>query len=425
MNESTQRIDDTENTQQLPERPSRGPWVVEVASPEGTQWLELRDGARVVLGSSRGADAVVDDRTVSARHVRLEVSDGGVRVDDLNSKNGLFVGAARVPCAFLTARHSNLVVGQTTISVRSEGKSFHVPGRVDPIPGLVGDSPGMRVLLEAIRRYAPLTAPMLVQGESGTGKDLVSSALHELSGRRGRYVPLNVAALSESLADSELFGHERGAFTGAVEKTPGAFMAANRGTLFLDEVAELSPALQAKLLRVVEEQIVRPVGGAKGCQVRVRIVSATWQRMRDRVARGLFREDLYHRISTVILEIPPLHARKGDIPAIAATLLARLAPELGPKRLSSAAMGRLLTYSWPGNVRELASVLYRACVASPGEEFVVAACVDAALPRHLLSSGPTLTRADARALLKKHDGNASAAARAANVARSTFRGWVR
>ncbi len=425
MSDGTEHEDETESTQQLVERPRRGPWVVEVASPGGTQWLELRDGSQLVLGSSRSSDAVVADPTVSARHVRLEASDEGVRVDDLDSRNGLYVGAARVPRALLSGQHSNLVVGQTTISVRSEDGSLHIPARVEPIPGLVGDSPAMRVLIGAIRRYAPLKAPVLIQGESGTGKDLVSTALHELSARRGRYVPLNVAALSGALVDSELFGHERGAFTGAVAKSLGAFVAANRGTLFLDEVAELTPAIQAKLLRVVEEQIVHPVGSVEGCQVQVRIVSATWQPMRERVAQGLFREDLYHRISTVVLEIPPLRNRKGDLPAIAGALLERLAPELGRKRLASGAIGRLVAYSWPGNVRELASVLYRACMTNPGSELVVAASIDAAIPKLAKNNGPTLTTADARALLSAHDGNASAAARTANVARSTFRGWLR
>jgi len=325
----------------------------------------------------------------------------------------------------LSARQSSIVIGQTSISVRGKAKDFECPARVESIPSLVGDSPEMRRLTESIRRFARLSAPVLVQGESGSGKDLVAAALHDLSKRRGRYVPLNVAALSETLADSELFGHEKGAFTGAVAKTEGAFVAADRGTLFLDEVAELSPGLQAKLLRVVEDQVVRPIGGTRGRQVQVRIVSATWQPMQQRVAKQLFREDLYHRISTVVLRIPPLRARSGDIPALARALLGRMEPELGRKRLASAAIGSLQAYSWPGNVRELASVLYRAAVLRPEDELVRAASVEASLPKQAHSGARKLTRAEAKKLLELHDGNASAACRAAGVPRSTFRGWVR
>jgi DNA-binding NtrC family response regulator len=236
----------------------------------------------------------------------------------------------------------------------------------------------------------------------------------------GPYVPLNVGAISESLADSELFGHRRGAFTGAVAHRHGAFEQAHRGTLFLDEVAELSPGIQVRLLRVVEDGSVRPLGAQTSTSVDVRIVSASWASLSQRVAEGRFRGDLYHRLSMVTLLLPPLRARRCDIPALASELLRRLSNEVGLKQLSSAALAALVAHDWPGNVRELSSVLYRAASLATGDEI---------LPQHLSlgerEAGPRrvqdIGRFDPRALLAKHEGNVSAAARAAQMPRTTFR----
>jgi DNA-binding NtrC family response regulator len=242
-----------------------------------------------------------------------------------------------------------------------------------------------------------------------------------LSGRRGPYLPINAGALPESLADAELFGHCRGAFTGAVAARPGAFQQADHGTLFLDEVAELLPSVQVKLLRVVEDGNVRSVGASRAQQVDVRIVAATWVPLAQRAAEGRFRMDLFHRLALVVIELPPLRQRKSDIPALARGVLGRLEPELGPKRLSSAALARLVAHSWPGNVRELGGALYRAAVAAPGQ------LIDAAhvqLGRAERQAAPRPSPEQAKKLLREHRGNVSAAARAAGVARSTFRAWL-
>jgi DNA-binding NtrC family response regulator len=260
----------------------------------------------------------------------------------------------------------------------------------------------------------------LIQGESGTGKDLVARAIHALGRPNGPYVPLNVGAIAESLADSELFGHRRGAFTGAVAHRLGAFEQAHRGTLFLDEVAELSPGVQVRLLRVVEDGAVKPLGSQTSTNVDVRIISACWASLPTRVEEGRFRADLYHRLSTITLQLPPLRERRTDIRALATVLLHRLEPELGSKQLSTEALGVLVAHHWPGNVRELSSVLYRAAAAASGREI---------LPQHLIlqakSPGPRRVRDigcfDAQALLDSHDGNVSAAARAARIPRTTFR----
>jgi two-component system response regulator GlrR len=281
----------------------------------------------------------------------------------------------------------------------------------------------MRRLVAEARRCASLRASVLLQGESGSGKDVVARALHLLSRRPGQYVPLNVGAIPESLADAELFGHKRGAFTGAVIARAGAFEQAHRGTLFLDEIADLPPSVQVKLLRVVEDRQVRPIGSPHSVDVDVRVVSASWAILEDRVAEEKFREDLFHRISTFVIRVPPLRARKSDIPALAHALLARIRDETGPRSLGSAALARLVAHSWPGNVRELASVLYRAAVTADGEH-IESSHVEAALAGPSKARPRALSESEAVLLLREHGGNVSAAARTAGVPRSTFRSWL-
>ncbi|HEX7669637.1 MAG TPA: sigma 54-interacting transcriptional regulator [Polyangiaceae bacterium] len=411
-------------TLELGQRADAGPWGVEIGSESSCRVVSLEPGGCLVLGSGRASDVRIDDRAVSARHVALHATVAGICVEDLASKNGVYVGGARVSGARLAGGPSSFVIGRTTVSVRSLGDlGGSAPVRFEPLAGLVGSSFPMRRLVAEIRRCATLRAPVLLQGESGSGKDVVARVIHDLSRRDGLFVPLNVATIPAALADSELFGHRRGAFTGAVAARPGAFEEAHCGTLFLDEIADLEPKVQAKLLRVVEDLKVRPVGGAQSLEVDVRVISATWAPLEERVAAGAFREDLYHRISTFVIRLPPLRARKSDLPALASSLLARIRDEVGPKRLGSGALARLVAHSWPGNVRELGSVLYRAAVSAESEQ--IEACeVDAALARSVRARPRPLSADEATALLGEHDGNVSAASRAAGVPRSTFRSWL-
>jgi DNA-binding NtrC family response regulator len=411
-----------ERTLEIAWHRARGPWAVEVGSVHQSQSAELRPGQRLTLGSGRGADLRLQDRWVSARHCSVVAADDGLQLVDHCSTNGLFFGTARVREAALPATGGSFVVGRTTVTLRPLDADDAV-SRCKPIPGVVGSSAPMRRIARDVRRYARLRAPVLLQGESGTGKDLIARALHDLAQRTGQYVPLNVGAIAESLADAELFGHRRGAFTGAVTSRAGAFEQADQGTLFLDEVAELSPRVQVKLLRVVEDGQVRPIGASQPVRVRVRIVSATWASLAQRVADGRFRPDLLHRLSTVVIELPPLRQRKSDIPALCHALLERQTDEFGPKRLTSAALARLVAYRWPGNVRELSSVLYRAAANSEAPE-IRAEHIRLASPAARGAGPPALTPVDALRLLACHDGNVSAAARAAHVARRTFRAWL-
>jgi two-component system response regulator PilR (NtrC family) len=235
---------------------------------------------------------------------------------------------------------------------------------------LVGTSPPMAQLYEMIDRVAQTKTNVLIVGESGTGKELVARAIHAESDRSERaFVALNCAAIPESLLESELFGHVKGAFTGAVGNKAGLFELADGGTLFLDEVGELGPPLQVKLLRAIQEKTIRRVGGTSDRRVDVRILAATNRRLEDEVAAGRFREDLYYRLNVIQLHIPPLRERMEDLPLLVHYFVEKCARELGkPVRgISEEAMQRLRVHAWPGNVRELENVIERAVALSRSE----------------------------------------------------------
>jgi two-component system NtrC family response regulator/two-component system response regulator HydG len=230
---------------------------------------------------------------------------------------------------------------------------------------MVGDSPEMRAVFDVIQQSAATKATVLVLGESGTGKELVVQALHEASPRRGKpFVKLNCAALPDTLLESELFGHERGAFTGAVSRKSGRFERAHGGTLFLDEIGDISPATQVRLLRALQQKEFERVGGTETIAVDVRLVAATNKDLAEEVAAGRFREDLFYRLNVVTVTLPPLRQRKADVPALAEHFLARFTT-VYQKRIDGLAPGTLdalLMYEWPGNVRELENALERAVV---------------------------------------------------------------
>jgi DNA-binding NtrC family response regulator len=409
------------STLELDEPLSGGPWSLEISGPGFRRSVRLNSGQTLSIGTASTCQVVVDDPTVSGRHVSVVALASGVIVEDLGSKNGVFVGGARIGKASLRGGEGCFVIGRTTVVVKPAIEQQPAPSTL--VPGLVGSSAPMQRLVAEIRRVATLDAPVLLQGESGTGKDVVARAIHGLSSRRGRYVPINAGALGESLADSELFGHCRGAFTGAVQARSGAFEQADRGTLFLDEIADLAPSIQVKLLRAVEDGEIRQLGAASPIRVRTRIIAASWAALEQRVEQGSFRADLYHRLSTFVIRIPPLRQRKADIPELVRVLLESKRNELGQRHLSQAALERLCIYSFPGNVRELFSIVYRAAALADHAEVGVMD-VEASLPV-IEKLEVTATRLDARNLLVSHGGNVSAAARSARVARSTFRSWIK
>jgi DNA-binding NtrC family response regulator len=235
---------------------------------------------------------------------------------------------------------------------------------------LIGSSAKMMAVLEAIRTVAPTHATVLIRGESGTGKELVASAIHQLSPRaKEQLVKVNCAAIPETLLEDELFGHERGAYTGAHAQRKGRFETAHRGTIFLDEIAEMSPTLQAKLLRVIQEREFERVGGSETIPVDIRILASTNRNLEERVRDGQFREDLYYRINVVPIAIPPLRERREDILVLASYFLERFAARNHKtfKGISPKAQQHLLTCNWPGNVRELENCIERAVVMARGD----------------------------------------------------------
>src|SRR5579864_2470079 len=244
-------------------------------------------------------------------------------------------------------------------------------GAAPRMPELLGKAPAMQQVFRAIGRLSRSSVTVLITGESGTGKELVARALHEHSPRAGRpFIALNTAAIPADLLESELFGHERGAFTGADAQRRGRFEQADGGTLFLDETGDMSMPLQTRLLRVLAEGEFYRVGGQTPIHVDVRVIAATNQNLQERLARGLFREDLYHRVNVIRIELPPLRARPEDIPDLLTHYMLIAAHELGvePKALAADTLARLAAHDWPGNVRELVNLCRRLSVLAPGSE---------------------------------------------------------
>jgi DNA-binding NtrC family response regulator len=257
-------------------------------------------------------------------------------------------------------------------SLRRETRQLRarVRDRVAP-SNIIGDAPAMQRVFEIIDQVAPSRATVLISGESGTGKELVASAIHQRSPRAsGPFIKLHCAALAESLLESELFGHERGAFTGALARKEGRFSLADRGTLFLDEIGEVSPAIQVKLLRFLQEHEFERVGGTQTIRVDVRVIAATNRNLTDEIAKGRFREDLFYRLNVVSVEMPPLRDRRGDIPALAKFFVDKYADANGKAfaELSQQTLDLLVGYDWPGNVRELENAIERAVVLTSGSE---------------------------------------------------------
>ena len=315
------------------------------------------------------------------------------------------------------------------------------------LENIIGRSPAMSQVFELVKKAARSEANILVVGESGTGKELIARAIHANSPRAPRaFVPVDCASLPEHLLESELFGHEKGAFTGAVRGKPGLMEVAHRGTLFLDEIGELPMPLQVKLLRALQERQIRRVGGTSLLDVDVRVVSATNRDLREAVAKGQFREELYYRVNVIAIRLPTLRERGGDVPLLVQAFLQRYGADR-VRGIDEAALTELEAYAWPGNVRELQNVIERACALADGPTITRLDLPDQVLhptPRlaaappggegpAALTIGTDLSLKDAkerwlqvlevsylRELLERHGGNVSAAAKAAGIDRKTY-----
>jgi two-component system nitrogen regulation response regulator GlnG len=361
-------------------------WVLEKALRQSgmhPRAFEQADSALAALGRAEPDVLITDVRmpgpsglklleAVRTRYPRLPVIVMTAH-SDLDSAVAAYQGGAfeYLPKPFDIDQAVDLV-RRAAAQADNQGRVEERPGR---IPELLGQAPAMQDVFRAIGRLARSSMTVLITGESGTGKELVARALHRHSPRAAKpFIALNTSAFTAELLESELFGHEKGAFTGADALRRGRFEQADGGTLFLDEIGDMSMALQTRLLRVLAEGEFYRVGGSTPTKVDVRVIAATHQDLEARVARGHFREDLLHRLNVIRIEIPPLRLRREDIPELLDHYLATAAAELGvePKTLAAGARSSLAGFDWPGNVRQLVNATRRLTVTAPGREIRVA-----------------------------------------------------
>lgn len=325
---------------------------------------------RIRVGAHLSNDLVIgEDRTASRNHFEIQYTERGYLLVDLNSTNGTFLDGKRIERAYL-ASASLIRAGSSQIAFSPQDEEVTVePEQSGELGHMVGQSVKMRQIFGLIKKIAPMDVSVIIQGETGTGKELVAQAIHDLSNRRkGPLVVLDCGAIPPNLIESELFGHEKGSFTGAVGARPGAFERAKGGTIFLDELGELRIDLQPKLLRVLENREVRRVGGNQVIDVDCRVIAATNRDLPKEIQAGNFREDLFFRLSVINIQLPALRNRRDDIPHIVHKALSQpdVVAQHGLKSMTPAAMGLLQEYSWPGNVRELMNVISHVLTFSDG-----------------------------------------------------------
>ncbi len=425
------------------EPPSTSAWLIVAPGTPAERRMPLGTDP-ICIGTGEDADLRIADPHVSRRHVEVQRTAAGVVVRDLGSTNGTYVDG-NVVKEVVVMNGATIRVGTTSIRVETERPGSNPPA-LDPLARLsslpaedsippgeptfgaaVGASLGMRRIFAILDRLAPTELTVTLTGETGTGKDVLARAVHARSGRhQGPFVIFDCGAAAPTLIESELFGHEKGAFTGANSGRAGAFERADKGTLFLDEVGELAVDLQPKLLRALEQHRVRRVGGAEDLEVDVRILAATNRDLEEDVRAGRFREDLYFRLSAAIVKVPPLRERIEDLPGLVAAILQEAGRQL---ECTAATLEVLGAYDWPGNVRELRNVLLGAAALAEGP---------ALEPRDLIFFRPrrrdptidslplagrsleSIERAAIRQTLRHCEGNKVRAAKALGIAPSTL-----
>jgi DNA-binding NtrC family response regulator len=326
-------------------------------------------GARpVVVGAHASCDLMLVDPQVSRRHAEVSIVPDGIRIKDLGSTNGTWYQSNKVGELVVPAG-ATVKFGGTSVRMSAADAPSLPPSDRDHFGLMAGSSVAMRELFAVLEMASPTDATVLIEGESGTGKELAARAIHEASNRaQGAFVTVDCSAIAENLIDSHLFGHVRGAFTGADRDRKGAFVEASGGTLFLDELGELPLAAQAKLLRVLEAQTVQPLGADRPVQVDTRVVAATHRDLSRMVAAKEFRFDLFYRLAVVHVALPPLRDRLEDLPHLIATFYARRGTAPGP--IDGDNLERMRRHAWPGNVRELRNVLERAwALSGPNSSF--------------------------------------------------------
>ncbi len=337
-------------------------WVCRVIRDDGAG-QQIAVGARPVrVGADRHCDLILEDAKVSRNHAELQATPEGIKIRDLGSTNGTFWQGSRIDQITVTTG-TTVQFGETAVGFSATEIPSLPPSDRDRFGGLVGDSLQMRELYAVLELVSPSPATILLEGESGTGKELAARAIHDHSDRAAvPLVTLDCSAISETLIDSHLFGHVRGAFTGANTERKGAFVEANGGTLFIDEIGELSLESQTKLLRALEAQTVQPVGSDKAVSIDTRVIAATHRNLSQMVDAKRFRFDLFYRLAVVHVRIPPLRERIGDLTPLVRHFYEGRNIDPGP--IAGDNLSRIQQHSWPGNVRELRNVLERAWALS-------------------------------------------------------------
>ena len=419
-------------------RQSGGGRLLVVKGPDRGESIAISTVA-FTLGSGSGCDVPLSDPTVSRRHLGVEPGPDGVVLRDLGSTNGSFVQGARFN-ELVLGFGTEVTVGKTVLKfVPNEEIVDLGPSESESYGALVGRDPKLRRLFRLLDDVAATDATVLIEGETGTGKELFAEEIHRHSPRKnGPFIVFDCGAVPDELIESALFGHVRGAFTGAVSDRRGAFEEADGGTLFLDEIGELSPAVQPALLRALDKQSVRPVGGTSYTHASVRVVAATNRNLRAQIAAKQFREDLYYRVAVVRMLVPPLRDRTDDIPLLVEHFVRQFCAgrslTVAPEDIE-----RLRRHPWLGNARELRNVIERACALSHGERLEI----DEALEERPVGQADGTPNIDLpfkeakslvvdrfergyiEAILKRHEGNLSAAARAAEIDRKHLRELLR
>ncbi|CAN5755365.1 hypothetical protein BH11MYX3_BH11MYX3_38830 [soil metagenome] len=427
---------------------------VEVVSGSDAGLVRDIEASVIRIGARRGNDVQLSDAKVSGLHCEIRLDDRGYRLRDLDSTNGTYVSGLRINDVYIQPG-AQIALGGTRLKFDPLGDSVEIElSDTDRFGSMIGRSVKMREMFARLEKLAKSDTTVLVTGETGVGKELVAEALHDHSPReKGPFVVLDCGSIPPNLIESELFGHERGAFTGATNSYAGAFERAHGGTVFLDEIGELPLAMQPKLLRVLERKEVRRVGGSKTLEVDLRVVAATNRDLGVEVNRGRFREDLYYRLAVARVHVPPLRERKDDIALLIEHILATT-PGGELASIAQETIDLMMKHDWPGNVRELRNVIERAVLLAetPDTEDSLRR-VSSNAPKGEASGitvTPSQTATSAEAsmtvpvdvtqpfknakqavisefekryisrLLAQHDGNISAAARAAGIDRMSI-----
>jgi two-component system, NtrC family, response regulator HydG len=393
--------------------------------------VDVGEGMRVLIGQGPACEIRIDDPEISRRHAALEVSGDRLRVTDLSSTNGTYVDGVCVLDAMLFGGET-LRLGGTSLHAELTAVKRPEPQARASFGRLIGASPAMRSLYSLCDRLAASTVPVIIEGQTGTGKEVLAEALHEASPRaQAPYVVFDCSAVQANLAEAELFGHERGAFTGAIGSRKGMFELAHGGTLFIDEIGDLDPALQPKLLRAVERGEVRRIGSDRLIRFDVRILAATRRDLDQEVSAGRFRDDLFHRLAVTRIELPPLRSRVGDVAVLARHFWQAMGGDL--RMLPADVVARWERYQWPGNVRELRNAVARMLAigesgpagrptskAAGGDPFEEVIALRLPLPIARQRVVQEFERRYIECVLADHGGDSAGAAAASGIARRYF-----